>query len=139
MVVDVGTGSGAWVVEVAQQFINARVYGTDISPVQPTLVPKNVDFIIADLVNGLTFDDCSTDLVNSRYCYTYSDYDWDRLLGGGIREKQWAPYVQEILRILKPGSGYAQFIELGYPFAFCTDGSLPADARLNKAQPSWTV
>jgi len=65
-VVDIGTGSGAWVIEVADQYPSAMVYGIDLSPIQPTLVPGNAEFIVTDLVNGLEFNTGSTDLVNSR-------------------------------------------------------------------------
>jgi hypothetical protein len=40
--------------------------------------------------------------------------------------------MQEVLRILKPGAGYAQFIELVYPLCFVEDDSLAPDAPLNK-------
>jgi len=29
----------------------------------------------------------------------------------GVQEYQWDPYVADVFRILKPGTGYAQFIE----------------------------
>jgi ubiquinone/menaquinone biosynthesis C-methylase UbiE len=67
MAVDVGTGSGKWVIEVAEEFPSARIFGTDISPVQDTDVPVNAEFILMDLNDGLEFDDGSTDLVHSRY------------------------------------------------------------------------
>ena len=64
---DVGTGSGLWVIEVADQFPDTHVYGIDLSPIQPTYIPPNAEFKVADLTEGLPFDDGSTDLVNSRY------------------------------------------------------------------------
>ena len=63
---DVGTGSGRWVIEVADQLSTARVCGIDISPVQPIDVPVNAEFIVMDLTDGLDFSDGSTDLVHSR-------------------------------------------------------------------------
>ena len=63
---DVGTGSGAWAIEVADHYHKCRVVGTDLSPIQPELAPENVEFIVEDLVNGLDLDTGSTDLVNSR-------------------------------------------------------------------------
>jgi hypothetical protein len=47
-------------------YTKRRVVGTDLSPIQPELVPENADFTVSDLVNGLDFDTGSTDLVNSR-------------------------------------------------------------------------
>jgi len=67
MIVDIGTGSGKWVIEVADEHSTARVIGTDLSPIQPTEVPANAEFILMDLTEGLQFDDGSTDLVQSRF------------------------------------------------------------------------
>ena len=65
--VDIGCGSGAWCVEVAERYPSAIVVGMDLSPIQPTLVPENCEFIVADLNQGLDFHDGSQDLVQSRY------------------------------------------------------------------------
>jgi ubiquinone/menaquinone biosynthesis C-methylase UbiE len=67
IVVDIGTGSGRWVVEVANAFPESYVIGTDISPIQSTDdVPENCEFIVMDLNDGLQFNDGSIDLVHSR-------------------------------------------------------------------------
>jgi ubiquinone/menaquinone biosynthesis C-methylase UbiE len=70
MLVDVGTGTGSWAIEVAELYRKCRVVGTDLSPIQPEDIPEdipeNVDFFLEDLVHGLNLDDDSTDLVNSR-------------------------------------------------------------------------
>lgn len=50
----------------------------------------------------------------------------------GVKEWQWPPYVREILRILKPGNGWAQMIEFGFPFAISNNNSLPEDSALSK-------
>jgi len=55
------------VLEVADQYPGALVYGIDISPIQPTFVPGNAEFLVMDLTQGLDFDDGSTDFVHSRY------------------------------------------------------------------------
>jgi len=65
--VDIGTGSGKWVLEVAEEWPSARVVGLDLSPIQPTLVPSNAEFIVEDVNQGIGFNDASTDLVHSRY------------------------------------------------------------------------
>lgn len=66
-IVDVGTGSGRWVVEVADDYPTAHVVGTDLSPIQPTDVPSNAEFILMDLTQGLEFETGSIDLLQSRY------------------------------------------------------------------------
>ena len=35
-ILDIGTGTGLWAIEMADRFPNATVIGTDLSPVQPT-------------------------------------------------------------------------------------------------------
>lgn len=67
-ILDVGTGSGRWVVEVADQFPSAIVTGMDLSPANPLYeLSDNCEFIVGDLTEGLKFDDNSLDLVHSRY------------------------------------------------------------------------
>jgi len=65
--VDVGTGSGKWVLEVADEYPLAHVVGLDLSPIQPTLVPSNAEFIVEDVNQGMSFADASINLVHSRY------------------------------------------------------------------------
>lgn len=68
MTVDIGTGSGLWVIDVADQYPNAQVIGTDISPTQPTDdLPPNCEFRLESLLEGLNFDDDSVDLLHSRW------------------------------------------------------------------------
>ena len=47
-ILDIGTGTGIWAIEVGDQYPSARVRGIDISPVQPLWVPPNVDFLVDD-------------------------------------------------------------------------------------------
>jgi SAM-dependent methyltransferase len=65
-ILDVGTGSGQWCVEVANQFPNATVHGLDLSPILRKDAPTNCHFMTGDLRDGLKFDDNSMDLVHSR-------------------------------------------------------------------------
>ena len=47
-ILDIATGTGTWAVEMSDEFPNAEIYGTDLSPIQPTFVPENVHFYIED-------------------------------------------------------------------------------------------
>lgn len=47
-VLDIGTGTGIWAVEFAQEYPDAHVTGTDLSPIQPEVVPRNCVFEIGD-------------------------------------------------------------------------------------------
>lgn len=65
-ILDVATGSGAWCIEVADEYPGANVVAIDLLPIQATRIPLNCEFIVADLNRGLDFDDASLDLVQSR-------------------------------------------------------------------------
>jgi len=119
-IVDVGTGSGRWPLEVADQYPSTRVIGLDLSPIQPTVVPNNLEFLVEDVTGGIGLSDASTDLVHSR------------LIAGGVPEDQWPGYLNEILRILVPETGWAQLFEFVVPFAISKSGTLPKDAALSK-------
>jgi predicted RNA methylase len=67
MVVDLGTGSGLWAIEVADEYPDATVMGIDISPVQPTSVPENCCFVLENMLEGLSFHTDSVDLAHSRF------------------------------------------------------------------------
>jgi hypothetical protein len=47
-ILDLGTGTGIWVIEVAEQHPEAIVHGWDLSPIQPTWVPPNARFLVDD-------------------------------------------------------------------------------------------
>lgn len=68
-IIDVGTGPGKWVVEVAEEFPQARVTGIDLAyPIfEDELPPDNTAFIAADVNEGIGFPDNSVDLVHSRW------------------------------------------------------------------------
>jgi methylase of polypeptide subunit release factors len=40
-ILDIGTGTGIWAIEMADMFPNAEVIGTDLSPIQPDWIPSN--------------------------------------------------------------------------------------------------
>ncbi|KAI9742766.1 MAG: hypothetical protein M1818_003495 [Claussenomyces sp. TS43310] len=47
-ILDIGTGTGIWAVQMGDSFPDATVEATDLSPIQPSAVPENVQFIIDD-------------------------------------------------------------------------------------------
>ncbi|KAF2179821.1 S-adenosyl-L-methionine-dependent methyltransferase [Zopfia rhizophila CBS 207.26] len=54
-VLDIATGTGIWAMDFAEQYPNARVIGTDLSPIQPTYVPLNCSFEIHDAEDDWSF------------------------------------------------------------------------------------
>ena len=46
---DMGTGTGIWAIDFADEYSSAMVIGNDLSPIQPAWVPTNCKFIIDDI------------------------------------------------------------------------------------------
>lgn len=100
LILDIGTGSGSWVIEVAKLYSTARVIGIDLSPIQPLTVPPNAEFQVGDLTTDLgAFHEMSFDFIHSR------------LVKLGVLEWQWDHYIQQAFTLLKPAIGWAQFGE----------------------------
>lgn len=68
-VLDIGTGTGIWACDFADQYPSAEVTGTDISPIQPSWVPANVEFTIDDCLLDWTWPEDHFDLVHIRLMY----------------------------------------------------------------------
>ena len=47
-VLDLGTGTGIWCIDMADKYPSAQIIGTDLSPVQPSWVPPNCNFQVDD-------------------------------------------------------------------------------------------
>jgi len=151
---------GRWAIEVADDYPNAQVIGMDLSPMQPTYVPQNCEFIVGDLTESLAdFNDGSFDLVHSRYSHstpciflprlrssvyfsqsaTRSLTDhfcyalMDRYIHSGVTKEEWPKYIKEVYRLLKPG-GYAQICEPTSTL-LSEDGKLPNDAPIAEVRP----
>ncbi|GAW25906.1 putative methyltransferase domain-containing protein [Rosellinia necatrix] len=48
-ILDLGTGTGIWAIEMADMYPSADVLGTDLSPIQPSWIPANCRFIVDDV------------------------------------------------------------------------------------------
>ncbi|KAK0370312.1 methyltransferase [Colletotrichum melonis] len=59
-IIDLGTGTGIWAIEMGDLFPSAEIHGLDLSPIQPVWVPPNVKFLVDDVedtwLNGTNFD-----------------------------------------------------------------------------------
>jgi cyclopropane fatty-acyl-phospholipid synthase-like methyltransferase len=53
-ILDIGTGTGIWAIEMADQFPQAEVIGTDLSPIQPSwYVVLKLSMVVQDLTDEL--------------------------------------------------------------------------------------
>ncbi|RIB07284.1 S-adenosyl-L-methionine-dependent methyltransferase [Gigaspora rosea] len=85
-------GAGSRSFDIATTYPLVEIVGLDISPVQPTQIkPKNFNFVKANVMEGLPFEDNTFDFVFQRYMFT------------GCIKKKWPYLINEIVRVLKPG------------------------------------
>ncbi|RPB21339.1 S-adenosyl-L-methionine-dependent methyltransferase [Terfezia boudieri ATCC MYA-4762] len=105
-VLDVGTGTGIWAIEFADDNPQAEVIGTDISPIQPSWVPPNCKFEVDDMEEPWTYDDDYFDYIHMR-CLSGSFCDWESVL-------------RNAYDATKPG-GYLEFQDYGCEL-FTADG-----------------
>ncbi|RMJ01652.1 hypothetical protein CDV36_015648 [Fusarium kuroshium] len=86
-VLDIGTGAGIWAIDVADE------YPSDISPIQHTMVPPNLEFQLDDCNQGSTFGGEYFDLIHVRgmagcisNCDAFAKRQFDDLKPGGYLE-----------------------------------------------------
>ncbi|KAI6113925.1 S-adenosyl-L-methionine-dependent methyltransferase [Pisolithus croceorrhizus] len=65
-VLDLCTGTGTWVMDMASTFTNVRFSGIDIVPIVPRTTPRNIHFEIADATQPLRWPDGTMDFVHAR-------------------------------------------------------------------------
>ncbi|CRG82966.1 hypothetical protein PISL3812_00313 [Talaromyces islandicus] len=88
-VLDIGTGTGLWAIDFAEQFPGAEVLGIDLSPIQPTWVPPNCRFEIEDVESDWLYGQQSMDYVHAR------------AMSGSIRD--WPAFFEQTMQCLRPG------------------------------------
>lgn len=117
-ILDFGTGTGIWAVDIADEFPSAEVIGTDLSAIQPGWVPPNCKFYV---------DDAESD-----WSYTFESFDFihGRGMAGGI--KNWDRLYEQIYRHLKPG-GWVEMQEYE-GWVRSDDGSLENAKPLSRWQ-----
>lgn len=103
-ILDVGSGTGRWAIEMARQFPAANVIGVDIAPpatdanATSDSHPENYAFIMGNVLERLPFADNSF------------DYTHQRLLVAAIPAARWPNVVAELIRVTRPG-GWIELLE----------------------------
>ncbi|KAI8666052.1 hypothetical protein NCS57_00828700 [Fusarium keratoplasticum] len=120
-ILDLGTGTGIWAVDMAELYPSARIIGVDLFPLQTKIVPPNVRFKIDNVEVEWRWGESIFDFIHAREL-TMTIYDWPNL-------------VQEVYRALKPG---AYFEISGFiPDFRSDDGTLPKDSAYVKEPIRW--
>ncbi|KAI5819280.1 S-adenosyl-L-methionine-dependent methyltransferase [Pyronema omphalodes] len=110
-ILDVGTGTGIWAIDMADQYPMAEVIGTDLSPIQPSWVPGNCRFEVDDAMKEWTFQNDFFDFIHARN------------LSAGITD--WSHLLSEMMRCAAPG-GYVELCENSLT-VHCDDGTMAPD------------
>jgi SAM-dependent methyltransferase len=110
-ILDVGTGSGRWAMEMAALFPTARIVGLDLAapPDDASSLgegldtrPGNYVFTAGNILEGLPFPDQSFDFVHQRLLIT------------AIPRDRWPVVIQELVRVTRVG-GWVELAECGTP------------------------
>lgn len=113
-ILDLGSGTGVWPLEMAVRYPQAKILGIDISRIQRTnAVPPNVSFVIDNVENPWPTPAGSIDFLHARS------------LAGGVTD--WPALFEQAYQKLKPG-GLLEWTELAIQI-FDFDGNF-GDAEL---------
>ncbi|CAF9915342.1 MAG: hypothetical protein ALECFALPRED_010113 [Alectoria fallacina] len=119
-ILDIGTGTGIWAMEMGDKYPNAEILGNDLSAIQPRWVPPNVRFEIDDVEADWTYHQ-KFDYIHCRFMGN-AIQNWPRLIPRSIRgNNQYEVFVVHT----KPG-GWVECIDLDLEWN-SPDGSLTPD------------
>jgi SAM-dependent methyltransferase len=105
-VLDMGTGTGIWAMEMGDLCPQAEFLGNDLSPLQPSWVPPNVRFEVDD--------------IESPWAYgTKFDFIFGRTLPCAVSD--WSRLMKQAYDNLRPG-GWVEFQDFDIAF-YSDDGS----------------
>lgn len=107
-ILDVGTGTGTWAVDIADMYPSASVLGVDLSPIQPRWTPVNATFVIDD--------------VESSWPYPHGHFDYIHCRQGALAIRDWSKLCKQSFTHIKPG-GWIELQEFHYLPMSATKGT----------------
>ncbi|TVY35701.1 Secondary metabolism regulator [Lachnellula subtilissima] len=115
-ILDMGTGTGIWAIEMGDQYPGARILGMDLSPIQPDWVPPNVQFVVDD--------------VESPWLRPVDHFDYIHARHTVMAIKDWPKLMRRVYEHLKPG-GWFELQEIHH-YPYCHDGSMPPTYKVTE-------
>jgi SAM-dependent methyltransferase len=100
-VLDLGTGTGQWAMDFADQHPEAQVLGTDLSPIQPSFVPPNCKFEMDDF--------------NSEWTFVKERFEFIHLRSVIGSSQDYPAIVRKAYEALRPG-GWLEMSDFALPF-----------------------
>lgn len=115
-ILDLGTGTGIWAIDMADKFPDCEVLGVDIAAIQPQFVPPNCQFEIDDVEEDWPYRPSHFDFIHGRDLMT-AVRDWPRLIsqahhhlkpGGWIQLASTIPGARTDDDTIPENSGYVE-------------------------------
>ena len=113
-VLDIGTGTGIWAVDFADENPAASVVGVDLSPIQSPFVPPNLTFQVDDVEEEWTWS-------------VKFDFIYSRMMTAGLAD--WPKFFERAYEGLTPG-GWIELADI-CPLT-SDDGTLTEDLAVSK-------
>ncbi|TDZ13505.1 Secondary metabolism regulator LAE1 [Colletotrichum spinosum] len=114
-VLDIGTGTGIWAMDFAEEHPEAEVLGVDLTPVQTKFVPPNATFEVDDVEQPWTYS---------------KPFDYIHIRGMTSSISDWTKFLKQVYNGLAPG-GYVELFE-GHLRTQSDDGSLTPSHAISK-------
>lgn len=115
-VIDLGTGTGIWAIDFADQYPDSSVLGIDLSPIQTPWVPPNLKFMVDDAESEWLHKPDVFDYVHTRH--TIQAF------------RDWPTMFERAFHHLKPG-GWVECQEIDH-FPRSEDGTLAPNNPLKE-------
>ncbi|PNP55700.1 hypothetical protein THARTR1_04224 [Trichoderma harzianum] len=92
-ILDIGTGTGIWTIEMGDRFPSAHILGIDLSPIQPDWLPPNVRFMIDDVESPWLHSRNHFDYIHSRHT-VMAIRDWMKLFRRAIEHLKIGGWIE---------------------------------------------
>ncbi|KAI9789593.1 MAG: hypothetical protein M1816_005902 [Peltula sp. TS41687] len=128
-ILDLGTGTGIWAINMGDEYPSAEVIGNDLSPIQPSVVPPNVRFLVDDIEDEWPYNDAGFDYIHARHLAA-AILNWPQLIRRAYPLNVEDGWIDFTTRHTNPG-GWAEFQDWDATLR-CDDSSLKSEHALAK-------